>query len=267
MKNSILLTTALVLTVLTGCRKLSPFPEYKQQGLSDDFFKLSASINGGASISENEGALTIPFNTPVKFNISEASRTIKNVEWIANGKKIAADNDAVISINDIGVYDLNVKFKETSSGSTHNRTLKLYVYKEITLSATITPNKNICGEVAIGITTESSNTGKFGPNYLLNSIQQICTTDTKKTGSIARVPIKIYDANTSISIDLIEPNKSTSTKTHFGFCFLFFCVGGGANNTVVNPLQVYQTDQFSASLTKNLKPGQYATGGTILTIE
>lgn len=144
--------------------------------------------------------------------------------------------------------------------------MQLYVYKEMNLSVVITPGKSICGEVAIGITSVSDNGNKIGPLYLVNSVQRICTTESNKTARIARVPVKVYDINTSFSIDLIEPNKTT-TKTHAGFCFLFLCMGGSFSKTVLNPLQVYQTDHFSPAITNNLKPGQYTSGGTVLTLE
>ncbi len=273
MKRSILLSVVLLLTVLTSCRKLAPFPisnaptsDFKQQGLSDDFFATSASFNGNQNANEIDRTLSIPFNTQTKLRVGESHRKVHDIQWNVNGKQIASGNDATITIPEIGVYTLNVKFKETESGTAHNKAIKLYVYKEVNLSAMITPNKNICGEVALGITTESSSAGKFGPMYLTNSVQQVCTTDTKKTANIARVPIKVYDANTTISIDLIEPNK-TYTTIRGELCFLFLCFGGSSTKTVVNPLQVYQTDQFSPSSTKNLKPGQYSSGGTVLTIE
>ncbi len=90
------------------------------------------------------------------MRVGESHRKVHDIQWNVNGKQIASGNDATITIPEIGVYTLNVKFKETESGTAHNKAIKLYVYKEVNLSAMITPNKNICGEVALGITTESS---------------------------------------------------------------------------------------------------------------
>lgn len=266
MKNLSILISYVFLLSIVSCSKNRGFFHYEEPGLSDDFFKITATLNGNTSTTEDQGALTIPFKENAKLNISEATRTVKDVSWYINGGKKATGNNASISVNDIGVYDLNITFKESSSGKSHNRTIKLYVYKEINISATITPTKAICGEVAIGITSTSSNGEKFGPMYLLNSIQNICTSNDKKTASIARVPVKVYDNKTSFTIDLIEPNK-TSTKASLGFCLLFFCFGSSQYKTVVNPLQVYQTDQFPSSLTQNLNPGQYASGNTQLILE
>ncbi|MGC4235284.1 MAG: hypothetical protein QM594_20100 [Niabella sp.] len=273
MKNFKFVTLALVLIVVIGCSKKGIFPhplnpdtDFKDDGLSDEFFRLSATANGSQKINEDENSITIPYNTSVALSVNELHRKIKDVKWIVNGKTIASGNNATVSINSIGINSFNVEFKEVSSGKKHNRQMKLYVYKEMNLSVVITPGKNICGEVAIGITSVSGNGNKIGPLYLINSVQQICTGESNKTARIARVPVKVYDTNTSFSIDLIEPNKTT-TKTNAGFCFLFLCMGGSFSKTVLNPLQVYQTDNFSPAVTNNLKPGQYTSGGTVLTLE
>ena len=106
MKNLSILISYVFLLSIESCRKNRGFFHYEEPGLSDDFFKITATLNGNTSTTEDQGALTIPFKENAKLNISEATRTVKDVSWYINGGKKATGNNASISVNDIatGTY-------------------------------------------------------------------------------------------------------------------------------------------------------------------
>ncbi|GAB3010386.1 hypothetical protein GCM10027051_10150 [Niabella terrae] len=261
-----------------SCKKSSLFPDpfhidnadaFEDRGLPDDAFGLSAAMAGSAGstieVREEKGTIYLPVQTRLTLKISEISRAVKNLKWTLNGKVIASGNNVAVTLATMGAGNLNVSFTEAGSGVKHSRDLQLYAYKQMTISMVIHSKVPVCGPVAVGISS-SSPVLNVAPLYLENSIQNICTTESNNTARIARVPVKVYDAQTSFSIDLIEPNKVT-TKNATGFCILFICFGGSSSHTTVNPKQVYQTDTFLPSQTANLSPGTYTSGGTQLTLE
>lgn len=278
------LKDALTITLVflfTGCTKADFFPDplglskdydYEDPGLDDDYFTVSGTLlninNYKAEVKEENGGITLPTNKKITLSVKGFSREVKDVEWIANGTTIAKGNNVDATLSSIGLGILNVKFKEVESGKKHNKEIKLYAFKQLNLSVEITPNNNICGEVAVGVSQTLTSYGneKIGAFYLENSVQNICTSGTNKSARIARIPISVYDNKTNISIDLIEPQKTT-TKDKVGFCLLFFCLGSSSYSTTVTPKKIYGTDVFYASTTKNLTPGKYKSGNTTLMIE
>ncbi|HOZ84216.1 MAG TPA: hypothetical protein PK191_01925 [Niabella sp.] len=286
MKNLKQITVAAIITCLVSCSKgdLVPPPlknynnssTFSSKGFEDNFFEISAAMpnlnNTTTNIQEMNGSITLPVANQLTLMIQENFAKVKDVKWKVDGSTIASGNLAPIVLEKqgvgIGVRKLNVEFTEVESGKKHNKEIKVYIFKQVYLSLQISPGSNICGEVAIGITQTLNSFGseKIGPVYLEKSLQNICSSSQNKTAGIARLAMNIYDRNTSFSIDLIEPLKSTKT-TKAGFCFLFFCIGGSTTTTTISPKQVYQTDNFSASATNQVSFGKFTSGNTSLTIE
>lgn len=277
MKKQFLISIAVLFTLFSSCSKNDflnggGFGTTKP-GLPDEFFTISAKPisfdNSSRGYTEKEGTITIPTGKQVTLSVSEIHRKIKDITWKVNGAAVANGNNVTATLSFFGAGKLTIDFTEIESGTKHSKELKLYGYKTIYISVSITPSIPVCGKVAFGLTQilHSYNNDKIGPYYEKTSVQNICTTGSANTAHIARLPINIYSTNTSLSLDLIEPKETTTSSSSGIFCFLFFCFGSSGSTTVLTPLQVYQTDTFSPVETSNLKAGTYTKGNVTLTIE
>lgn len=269
-----------VILILSACTKSGIFPPSyfpgenftgTNTGLSDAFFPISASLpDAGATnnkANETSETISLPIQKTLELNVSELHRKVKNISWSMNGREIAKGNNARVTLNSIGIGKLSVAFKEVESGKQHNKELKLYAFQQKSISINIKPETLICGKVAIGIkqTLTSFNNEIIGPAYSKSTVQQICSTNSNYSAGIARVAVNIYDRNSTISIDLIEPNEVKNDNSIW-LGLLFFWIKLGESTKII-PKTVYQTSSFSASATNNFSNGTYTLGNTTLTIE
>lgn len=218
---------------------------------------------GKNTVSETDESLTVASNRPITLRVDNPFETVSHVEWMVNGEKIGEGNNLETILTEIGVHKLTVNYR-IGKGRYH-REVDVYTYVTKRLSFHITPEQNLCGRVAIGITQHLPNGGKIGPGYSKATVQEICTADGRKTATAANIEVNFFSQTPKLEVELIEP-REVKDDSRTRFCVLiFFCIGGSPGSQIA-AAQLYETYTYEGEALNQLKAGTYRSGACEITI-
>src|SRR5690606_11595720 len=163
------------------------------RGKNDDFHtRIAAEVpkpdgTGKNTVRDEENSLTVAAQQPITLIVDNSFETITHVEWTVNGEKIGEGNHLQTTIDGAGIHQLSVNYR--IGKQRYSKQLDVYAYVTKRLSFKIIPDRDVCGKVAIGITQHLGNGGKIGPGYSKATVQDICTTDGRKTATAANIEV------------------------------------------------------------------------------